>query len=347
MLIHRLADLFLALRYLAVPLVLVFVFTIVGMVGYMILLDLNWIDGLYQSVITLSTVGSKEVVPFTGPAKLFTVFLILLGVGTVFYTITLLAASVVEGDVLERFRRRVMARKVRHMRNHIIVCGFGRVGEEIADALNERDREFVVIDTSESECERAREKNYNAILGDAQNEETLIEAGIERAESLLVSTTTDSTNTYIVLTAKNLNPKLFTIARSENPLSAHKLELAGADRIVSPYAIGGKRMALNALQPMMTDYMDALAHGKHGDLLIAEFEVESGSSFDGATLSECFSRESETTVLGIVRQDGRLVVGPRGSEQLFAGDTVLVLTQEGGISGMVAGSPAPPRGVTS
>jgi voltage-gated potassium channel len=326
------ADLVFSIDHLRLPLALLAGLILVGTGGYHWLLAVSWLDGLYQAVTTLSTVGFHEVKPFDPPTKLFTIALIIFGVGTVFYTLTLLVATVVEGDLRERYGRRIMNRVIQAMERHLVVCGFGRVGEEITREFRERGADFVVIDSAAQSIERAARFGCPTVHGDAADEQILRQAGIDRARCLLVATDSDQTNVYITLTAKNLNPSLYVIARSAGPFSDEKLRLAGADRVVSPYAISGRRMVISALQPMMTDFIDTLVAGRQGDLLLAELEITAGSPLEGSTLTECFSKAPSTKVLGVRHAEGALVVGPKGDEQLLAGDIVIVLAEEGEIA---------------
>ena len=321
-------DLALSLEHVRVPILFLIGLTLLGTIGYCLLLSVDPIDGFYQAVITLSTVGYREIAPFDHKTKIFTTLLILVGVGTVFYTITLLAATVVEGDLRRRFRRRLMMRRIEGLEKHYVICGFGRVGEAIAREFLDRHEDFVVIDAAQEAVERAEALGCLAVRGDSSDERALRSAGVDRARALLAATDSDPTNIYITLTAKSLNPALYVIARSAGAISEEKLRLAGADRVVSPYAIGGRRMVLSAVQPMITDFIDVLAAGRQGESLLAELEILAGSSLEGAALADAFTEAPSTKVLGIRRQEGGLVVGPGGQEVLRAGDIVIVLADE-------------------
>lgn len=329
---RNLVDVFLALEHLRLPVAMLLVVTVVGATGYHLLLGLSWGDALYQAVITLSTVGFREVVPFDPATKLFTNVLIIGGVGTVFYTLTLLMATVVEGDLKRNYERRLMKRRIESMREHCIICGFGRVGQEIADGLKERGVDFVVVERQEHECQRAVEAGYPAICGDATREEVLVSAGIERAAAVLASADSDAVNVYVALTAKKLRPEVQVIARSEETHNEDKLRLAGVDKIVSPHQISGRRMMLAALQPLITDFVDTLSAGRHGEQILAEIDVLGDSPLRGRSLKEAFAEARGTTILGIRRRDGSMIVGPRGDTVLEDGDAVIVLATEEQIS---------------
>lgn len=334
-------DLVLSLEHLAFPIALLAALTVVGTVGYVLLLDLDVLDGLYQALTTLSTVGFEELVPFTHAAKVFTIFLIITGVGTVFYTLTLLVATVVEGDLRRNYERRRMMRRIDAMKKHFVICGYGRVGREIARGFAERGTELVVVDPDPEAVRAAEQDGFPVVSGSAADEGALVAAGIGSARALLAAANSDAVNVYIALTAKKLRPDLYVIARSEMPASEEKLRLAGVDRVVSPHALSGRRMMLTALQPLITDFVDTLAAGRHGELILAELEVHEGSVLDGLTLADGFRSAPDTTVLGVRRGDGQLVVGPRGDTRLAAGDIVIVLAAEAQIEKLHAPRPAP------
>ena len=300
----------------------------IGTAGYMILAGLGFVDALYQSVITLTTVGFREVTEFDTPTKLFTIVLVLVGVGTALYTLTLVVQESLEGDIRSRFYQKRKALEIRRMENHYILCGFGRVGQEIARELNERRQPFVVIEERPESAEHARAFGYHVIQGDASQERSLVEAGLGSARCLLAASDSDAGNTYITLTARSLNPGAFIVARVAYPHNEEKLRLAGADRVLSLYSLGGRRMVLLALQPGAADFMDTLASGRQGDLVLAEFEVSHDNRLSGMSCQDFLAGTKAATLLGIRHSDGSLAVGPRESERLRDGDILIVLAEE-------------------
>lgn len=307
-----------------------------GTTGYMLLTDLGFVDALYQTVTTVSTVGFRELAPFDTRTKLFTVALILFGVGTVLYTLTQIMEIALEGDLRSRFYQRRIAMRIEQLENHYVLCGFGRVGHEIARELRERGVDFVVIEQTPEEVERARAFGYLVIEGDASNERVLNEANISRARCLLAASDSDSGNTFITLTAKSINPGCFVVARVGYPHNEEKLRLAGADRVLSLYSMGGRRMVLTALQPLAADFMDTLASGRHGDLLLTEFEANAENGIAGLTAGQLIAGASNATLLGIRHRQGELEVGPRNDSVLHNGDVAIVLAEEGDIAAMLA-----------
>lgn len=309
---------------------------VVGTAGYMVLAGMSLVDALYQTVTTLSTVGFRELKPFDTTDKLFTVFLILTGVGSALYTLTLIVQEALEGDIRGRFYLRRMQMQIDEMKDHYILCGFGRVGQEIARELCERGVDFVVIDQTIEAVERARAFGYRVIEGDGSDDRTLNQAGQMRARCLLAASDSDAGNTYITLTAKSVNPRCFIVARVALPHNEEKLRLAGADRVISLYSMGGRRMVLSALQPLAADFMDTLAAGRTGELLLAEFEVNRQNGLAGKTCGALIEGATNATLLGIRHRDGALAVGPRTDTVLHEGDIVIVLAEEADIAALNA-----------
>ena len=317
-----------------VALGLVAVVIAIGTGGYILLADMTFVDALYQTVTTLSTVGFREVKPFGTAEKFFTIFLILVGVGTVLYTLTTIVAEILEGDLRSRFYLRRLQLDIERLQDHYILCGFGRVGTEIARELRERRVPFVVIDQTPEEVERAKAFGYLVIEGDASSERTLVQAQLTSARCLLEASDSDAGNTYITLTARNMNPNLFIVARVGYPQNEEKLRLAGADRVISLYSMGGRRMVLSALQPRAADFMDTIASGRTGDLVLAEFEVDERSGLAGKMARDIIAGAKNATLLAIKHRSGEFVVGPREEEPLHEGDIVIAMADESDIANM-------------
>jgi voltage-gated potassium channel len=315
----------------------VFLLVIVGgTMGYLLLTGMSLVDALYQTVTTLSTVGFREVTPFDTKTKLFTVVLILAGVGTALYTLTLVIEQTVGGDIRSRFYLRRMALQIEQLEDHYILCGFGRVGQEIARELNERAAPFVVVEQTPGHAERARAFGYLVIEGDASDDRVLNQASIVRARCLLAASDSDAGNTYITLTAKSMNRSCYVVARVGYPQNEEKLRLAGADRVLSLYSMGGRRMVLAALQPLAADFMDTLASGRHGELILAEFEATGLNGLAGKTAAGLLTGTRNASLLGIRQRDGRLAIGPRPDTVLAEGDIIIVLAEEADIAALTA-----------
>jgi voltage-gated potassium channel len=301
---------------------------VLGVAGYMLIEGWSFLDAIYMTVTAVTTVGFREVQPLSDGGRIFTIFLILFGVGVAFYILTTLVATVVEGDLGLALGARRMKGRIEALRDHYILCGFGRVGEEIAREFTDRKIPFVIIESVPESLERARKKGLLIVEGDAATDVTLLEAGVRHARCLLAASDSDAGNTYIVLAAKALNPRLFVVARAGHPVSEERVRRAGADRVISPYSIGGRRMALSALQPLVLDFIDTLAAGRHGEQILAEIAVTQESGLAGLTIDGCFASCPGATVLALQRQKGPIQVGPRPNTILEVGDRLMVLGDE-------------------
>ncbi len=299
-----------------------------GVVGYALIEGWSFLDALYMTVTTVSTVGFREVEPLSAGGRVFTMFLIVFGVGVFFYAFTAVVQIAVEGEMGRLLGVTRMKARIGGLKDHYILCGFGRVGEEVALELKARGTPFVIVDSNAEALARARRYSYLVVEGDATSDVTLQDAGIGRAASLLAAADSDSGNTYITLTAKALNPDVFVVARVGQPVNESKLRRAGADRVISPYLLAGRRMVLSALQPLMLDFVDTLARGRSGERILAELEVTEDSGLDGAPVKGVHGLWPSVTILGIQKGDGRLIVTPRPDEVLAVGDRLMVYGEE-------------------
>jgi voltage-gated potassium channel len=315
-------------RRLLVAALLLPALLVLGVAGYMLIEGWSFLDALYMTVTTVTTVGFREVKPLSDGGRIFTIFLILFGVGVAFYILTTLVATVVEGDLGLALGVRRMKGRIEALSDHYILCGFGRVGEEIAREFSDRKIPFVIVESVPDSLERARKKGLLIVEGDAATDATLLEAGVQRARCLLAASDSDAGNTYIVLAAKALNPNLFVVARAGQPISEERVQRAGADRVISPYSISGRRMALSALQPLVLDFIDTLAAGRHGEQILAEIAVTEESGLAGLTIDGCFINCPGATVLALQKPSGPIQVGPRPNTVLEVGDRLMVLGDE-------------------
>jgi len=312
-----------------------------GTAGYMIIERWTLIDALYMTVTTITTVGFREVQPLDTKGRIFTIFLVLFGVGTAFYLLTTFVALVIEGDIATALGVTRMKGRIAQLRDHHILCGFGRVGEEIAREFQERRMPFVVVEQSGEALRRAIDAGHLVVEGDAAADDVLIDAGVQRAKTLLAASDSDSGNTYITLTAKALNPKIFVVARAGKRDSEARARRAGADRVISPYAISGRRMALSAIQPNIVDFMDTLSVGRNAEQILAEMEVTEESGLFGLYVRHVVE-SARVTVLGVQRANGELIVGPREDTRLEMGDRIMLVGPEKDIE-MASSRAAPAR----
>ena len=298
-----------------------------GTVGYVLVEGWSIADAFYMTVITVSTVGF-EVEPLSGAGRVFTSFVVLFGVGTAFYILTTMVQVVVEGEVAELVGVRRMTARIEALRDHYILCGFGRVGEEIVRELVEHGVSFVIVENNPEALGRAQRQGYPLIDGDATEDDALKRAGIHRARTLLAASDSDADNTYITLTAKALQPDLFVVARVAHSASEARVRRAGADRVISPYSLAGRRMALSALQPLMVDFIDGLAAGRQGEQMLAELDISDQALIVEQTVETAMVECGATTLLAIQRPDGEVLLRPPAEYVLKPGDRLMLLSSE-------------------
>lgn len=257
-----------------------------GVSGLMLIEGWPFLDALYMTVITMSTVGFREVHPLSTAGTVFVIVLIVLGVGTFLYIITSLSEYIVAGHLVGAMGRRKMKKEIDTLEDHYIICGFGRVGHQAALELEREVVPFVIIDNFPEPIKRCAESGYLYIQGDASNDLILKEAGIERAKGLVTATDSDADNVYVTLSAKNIRDDLFVVARANLEGSEQKLLKAGVDRVISPYSIGGRRLASLLLRPTVVEFLDVVMHSTEIELMMEEVGVHKKSPFVGASMSE-------------------------------------------------------------
>ena len=282
--------------------------------------------------------------PLDGSGRAFTIVFVLSGVGLMLYTAVAVVEQFVVSGVAEGLGERRRSRRMRHMQDHVVVCGFGRVGQEIARELGRRGGQQLIIDQSEEAAARARAAGEVALVGDATEETVLRQAGVEHARALIAAADSDVGNAFTVLTARALNPALFIVARAGSASAEQRLIAAGANRVVSPHQIAGRRMALAIAQPLIVEFVDLLAaQGSDTSQLLAEIAVAGdGATLAGRTLTEVFKNASKTRVLGLLRADGDFIAGPQGSTRLREGDRLMLFGAEPGIAAFAGALDAAP-----
>jgi voltage-gated potassium channel len=292
-----------------------------GTFGYWAL-GLPPLEALYQTVTTVSTVGFRPLFRFTGAAEVFTIVLILCGVGSVLYALGVVLEAVVEGHLLNLWEIRRMERRIDDLNDHVIVCGWGRIGRAVAANLVAARQQFVVVD---QDPDRLARVPHLKLIGDATDDEVLRQAGITRARALITSTSTDTTNLYLTLSGRALNPGLFIVARAQMPDSEPKLFRAGADRVVNPQAIGGARMVALVLQPHVSEFLDVITHSGQVEFRLAEVPVSKGSPLAGRSLQDARIQErTGALVLALRGEDGAFATNPR-PDAVISGAQVLIV----------------------
>ncbi len=296
----------------------------IGVIGYEVIEGWSFLDSVYMTITTITTVGFREVHPLSDAGRIFSIFLIIGGVGGALYILTTIMGYLIEGQFGITMGRRRMKNKIAKLKKHFILCGYGRVGEAIALTFSEEGTPFVVISKDEEHVAKAEKEGYLAILGDATSDDVLEEAGIKQAYGLVSAVGSDTDNTFITLSARETRPDLFIEARSSKPESEGKLRRAGANRVISPHAIGGRRMAMLALRPAVVDFIDTVTYGRGRELQLETVDVVSSSSLIGQTVGQAKGKAS-ITVLAMRKEDGTLIANPPDEGIIEEGDRLIVI----------------------
>lgn len=316
-------------KKLKIVLIILVLVISIGTLGYTIIEKWTLLDSLYMTIITLSTVGFGEVYALSPSGKIFTMILVIFGVAGAGYTISIIGQMIVEGEIGKLLGRRKMQKGLKELKDHYIVCGFGRVGRRIAQELCVRKVPFVVIDNNPPKIEQAEKDCFLFVQGDATNDQTLQEAGIERAKGLITAVVNEADNVFIVLSARQLNPRLFITARVESDEAEKKLLRAGANKVVSPHKIGGIRMALTAIRPNLVDFMSVVTFDQDTDLTIEEIQIKPDSPLIQSTLRDCAIRkEFGIMVVGIKKVGKEVFLNPSPETKIEAGDILIVIGEK-------------------
>jgi voltage-gated potassium channel len=317
-------------KRIAISLLILFLLVIVGALGYRYFLSVSWLDALYMTIITISTVGYQEVATMTPSAKIFSIALILLSLGTVGYLLTNIASSLFESNVMEALRRRKMKNSIERLENHYIVCGSGETGSAVIDYLTSKKVPFVVIDNNEDVIVNLINHGVLAFVGNATQEEVLQQAQIQRAKGLIASLSRDSYNVYTVLTARGMNPDLYIVAKAIEKGADEKLKKAGANNTISPNEIGGRRLAASLVRPSIISFLDAITMAGEVEFDLEEIVIQKTSSLIDLSLKEArIPEKTRLMVMAIKKKNSSsLIFNPSSDEILAEGDTMIVLGQD-------------------
>lgn len=302
---------------------------LVGTIGYMVVEHWSLIDALFMTVITVGTVGFGEVHPLDRGGQVFTILLILAGVGALGFAFGQFIEFLVEGHLGNILEGRRMEKRIQELSGHTIVAGMGRVGTVVARTLADEDGSFVIIDQSLESAEVAHDTGWAFVQGDATEEATLRHAGIERASAIVTALSGDADNLFVTVSARALNPGIFIVARSAHETTEAKLLNAGANRTITPNVIGGRRMASMVLNPSVSEYLEIVSSGVGAEFRLHELVLGPASCFAGRSIAE--SRIRETTgaqVVAIVKSDGTVDANPDPGSVLVAGERLVVLGTE-------------------
>jgi voltage-gated potassium channel len=291
-----------------------------GTVGYKLLIpDLSWFDGFYFTLITITTIGYGEPPGMTTPARYFTVFLILTGVSSIGYALSVAARAVVEMELVAQFGKRRMYKDISKLTDHYIVCGAGRIGAGVIREIARRGQDFVVIEIDEGVADKLLGQGYLVLMGDATNDEVLQAANIARARGIICAVSSDPDNLYITLAARDLNKTIRIVARANDEMGMNRLVKAGADKVVSPAITGSNQMAQVLLRPAVADFMEMATMTEQLELAMEQVEIEDGSPFVQRALKDTDIRAAlDVIIIAIRRHDGTMIFNP-------AADTVIEL----------------------
>jgi voltage-gated potassium channel len=297
-----------------------------GTCGYYFVEHMPLFEAFYMTIITLSTVGFSEVIPLSQTGRSITVIIIILGISVGAYTIGMLVRALVEGELVKIFGRRKVQKQISGLKNHFIICGFGRIGRIVCSELDNDKFDFVIIEQDPSVIEQIEARKYLYLDMDATSEEALMQAGIMEAKGIVTAVNSDANNVFITMTAKSLRPDVFVLARASEEQNEAKLFRAGATRVVSPYLIGGRRIAQMLKKPTVVDFVDIAMMGSHLGLMIEEATIGDNSSLIGKNLIDSHLRKDYGVIIVAIKKiSGDMVFNPMPSEKLEAGDVIVVL----------------------
>ena len=321
-------------RHLKISLFVLLLLLSLGTSGYMVIEGWEALDALYMTVITLGTVGFREVHTLSSGGKVFTMMLIFFGVGVIGYIVGSLAQIMFEGQFQRIIGRKKVEKAIAALEDHYIICGFGRIGSLICKEFAAKPLPFVVVERDTGMVDLMEQDGHGHLFlrGDATVDDVLLKAGIKKAKGLISVVTSDTENVYITLTARGLNPDLFILARAGEEGSEIKLKRAGANKVVSPYLIGGSRMAQAILRPTVVDFIEIATGREHMELQMEEIFIPANSGFAGETLaSSGFRKETGVIIVGVKKQSGKMVFNPESHTKIEPHDTLIVLGEPAAI----------------
>ena len=299
----------------------------IGTLWYSLIEGWPILDAAYMTVFTLATVGYGEIHPLGSRGRLFTIYLILMGVVTIGYIVNRFTEALIQGYFQEGAKLRQQKRLIDSLTGHYILCGFGRIGRQIALEFKAESIFFIIIDSNVDSIQEAFLLGYTAVQGDATLDDTLLSVGLEKAVCIIAALPSDAENLYVILSAKTLNPSIRAIARATTEEAVQKLQRGGADAVISPYITGGKRMAAAALRPQVMDFVDGILTGTDRSFYMEEFLIDPDSCpYSGQTIRDAKLRaQSGALVLAIRRQDGNLIAGPTADTIITGGDMLICM----------------------
>lgn len=299
---------------------------LLGTMGYAIIEGWQILDAIYMTVITITTVGFGEVRAVSPAGRVFTIALICMGMGIIAYTLGMVAQVMVEFQIRSILGRRKLGIKIKSIKNHYILCGYGRIGRIISQELKASQIPLLVIDSNPDAKQGLEQQDTPYIIDDATSEDVLMEAGIERAKGLISVVLSDADNLFITMTARGLNPELFILSRADEEQTHKKLLRAGANRVVLPYLIGGQKMAQTITKPAVTDFLELTVSDKNIELEMGEVLVKDRSRLKGVTLADSGIRQQMNVIIVAIRKEnGEMAFNPSSETRIEIGDTLIAL----------------------
>lgn len=321
---------------IAIAIAGIVILTGLGTLGYIVIEGMSFLDALYMTVITISTVGYGEVKRLDQNGKVFTIVLIVVGVGTAFYLFATMTEIVLEGHLREYLGATAMLRKIHRFKNHVIICGYGRFGRAVADELARHRIPMVIIDTDSKAAEELTRLDIPYLIGDALHDEVLEDAGIESARALVAATASDAVNVYITLAAREKNRNLSIHARGEGDVGLRRLKLAGADQVISAYQYGGFRVAATIIRPSVVDFIELFASGRGEEVDLEEIRIPENSRMVGKSVTEIEHAIGRLRIVALKRNDDPITIIPESTTLVRGGDLIVAMGERAGLEALVA-----------
>jgi voltage-gated potassium channel len=299
--------------------------TALGTLGYLLIEGMSFLDALYMTVITVSTVGYGEVKPLDEAGRMFTIVLIIIGVGTAFYLFATMTEVIIEGQLRDYLGAKGMLRKIHNLKNHVIICGFGRFGRAVVEELARHQVPMVVIDNDPKSIEDLARLDIPYLSGDAMHDDILEDAGIRSARALVAATASDADNVYITLAAREKNRAISIHARGEGEVGLRRLKLAGANQVISAYQYGGYRVASTIIRPSVVDFIELFTSGRGEEVDLEEIRIPENGTMAGRSVLQIEEAIGKLRIVALKRNEDPITIIPQPATQVRGGDLLVVI----------------------